>query len=124
MKTRLVVGIMVLATASSFAQQHQADHDKPVAGGGTLPAGWKGRLDSGATSLAGVKVTPMGGGLHFVSGPAGIYYRAADKQIGAYAASGTFTQMEPAAHPEAYGIFVGGADLDGPNQKYTYFLVR
>src|SRR3954463_6715444 len=32
--------------------------------------------------------------------------------------------MEPAAHPEAYGIFVGGADLDGANQKYTYFLVR
>jgi hypothetical protein len=121
---KLVLGIVVLATASLFAQQHQADHDKPVAGGGTLPTGWKGRLDSGGTSLAGVKVTPMGGAVHFVTGPAGIYYRPADKPTGAYAASATFTQMEPAAHPEAYGIFVGGADLDGANQKYTYFLVR
>jgi hypothetical protein len=124
MKTRLMLGSVVLAATSLFAQQHQADHDKPVAGGGTLPAGWKGRLDSGGASLAGVKVTPIGGALHFVSGAAGIYYRPTDAQTGAYAAAGTFTQMEPAAHPEAYGIFIGGADLDGPNQKYTYFLVR
>jgi hypothetical protein len=32
--------------------------------------------------------------------------------------------MEPAAHPEAYGLFIGGADLAGANQKYTYFLIR
>jgi hypothetical protein len=124
MKPILALGVAAILAAPILAQQHQADHDKPVAGGGTLPTGWQGRLDSGGTSLAGVKVTPLGGSVHFVTGPAGIYYRPADKQTGAYAASATFTQMEPAAHPEAYGIFVGGADLDGPNQKYTYFLVR
>jgi len=118
------IAFALLLAAPLAAQQHQPDHDKPVAGGGTLPAGWKGRLDSGGASLAGVKVMPMGGGLHVVSGPAGIYYRPADKQAGEYAAAGTFTQMEPAAHPEAYGLFIGGADLDGANQKYTYFLVR
>jgi opacity protein-like surface antigen len=118
------VAALVVAALPLVAQQHQADHDKPVAGGGTLPAGWKGRLDSGGSSIAGVKVTPMGGGLHFVTGPAGIYYREADKPTGGYAATATFTQMEPAAHPEAYGLFVGGSNLDGANQKYTYFLVR
>jgi len=124
MKPLHALAVALLLAAPIAAQQHQADHDKPVAGGGTLPSGWKGRLDSGGTSLAGVKVTPMGGAVHFVTGPAGIYYRPADKPAGAYAASATFTQMEPAAHPEAYGLFVGGADLDGANQKYTYFLVR
>ena len=124
MKRIHAAALALMMVVPLAAQQHQADHDKPVAGGGTLPTGWKGRLDSGGASLAGVKVTPMGGSLHFVTGPAGIYYRPADKQTGAYAASGTFTQMEPAAHPEAYGIFIGGADLDGANQKYTYFLVR
>jgi hypothetical protein len=124
MKSMYPLLVAALLLTPIAAQQHQADHDKPVAGGGTLPSGWKGRLDTGAPSLAGVKVTPMGGAVHFVTGPAGIYYRPADKATGAYAASATFTQMEPAAHPEAYGIFVGGADLDSANQKYTYFLVR
>ena len=119
------LAIAALAAMPLVAQQHehQADPDKKVAGGGTLPSGWKARVDGNA-SLNGVKMMPMGGGVHFMTGPAGIYYRPADKQAGAYAAAGTFTQMEPAAHPEAYGIFIGGADLDGANQKYTYFLVR
>ncbi len=30
----------------------------------------------------------------------------------------------PSRHPEAYGIFVGGSALDGPDQDYFYFLVR
>ena len=68
-----------------------------------------------------MKITPMGGGLHFQSGPAGIYYKAADKKTGAYTVSASFTQVEPAAHPEAYGLFIGGAGLDGADQKYTLF---
>lgn len=32
--------------------------------------------------------------------------------------------MKPAAHPEAYGLFFGGGDLKGPNQKYSYFVIR
>ena len=104
--------------------QHPGDPDKKAAGGGSLPSGWKGRLDSGDKSLAGVKAMAMGGGVHFTTGPAGIYYRPADKAMGAYEARATFTQMEPAAHPEAYGLMIGGADLDGAGQKYTYFIVR
>ena len=32
--------------------------------------------------------------------------------------------MEPAEHPEAYGLFIGGSNLAAASQKYTYFLVR
>jgi len=103
--------------------EHQADPDKKVAGGGTLPSGWKARVDGNA-SLNGVKMMPMGGGVHFMTGPAGIYYKPADQGTGAYEARATFTQMEPAAHPEAYGLIIGGADLEGAAQKYTYFLIR
>jgi hypothetical protein len=28
------------------------------------------------------------------------------------------------SHPEAYGIFVGGKDLEGAGQSYVYFLLR
>jgi len=119
------LAIAALAAMPLVAQQHehQADPDKKVAGGGTLPSGWKARVDGNA-SLNGVKMMPMGGGVHFMTGPAGIYYKPADKGTGAYEARATFTQMEPAAHPEAYGLIVGGADLEGAAQKYTYFLIR
>ena len=125
-KLILAIAAIGLAAMPLVAQDHQhaADPDKKMAGPGTLPSGWKGRLDSGDKSLAGVKASPMGGGVHFMTGPAGIYYRPADKPAGAYETHATFTQMEPAAHPEAYGLFIGGANLEAAAQKYTYFIVR
>jgi hypothetical protein len=122
--TLAALGVAVVLAQAPASHGAQHDPDKKVAGGGTLPSGWKGRLDSGDKSLAGVKATQMGGGVHFMTGPAGIYYKPADKATGAYETHATFTQMEPAAHPEAYGLFIGGADLDGAGQKYTYFIVR
>jgi hypothetical protein len=124
MKQLIILAVAVAAVAAApIVAQHQADPDKKIAGGGTLPSGWKGRADGGA-SLGGVKMMPMGGGVHFMTGPAGIYYKPTDKTSGTYEARGTFTQMAPAAHPEAYGLIIGGADLEGAGQKYTYFLIR
>jgi hypothetical protein len=121
---RLMLSMTIAAFAAAVpAAQAQHDMDKMQAGG-TLPAGWSARLDNGSTKADGVKITPMGGGLHFQSGPAGIYYKAADKKTGAYTVTASFTQLEPSAHPEAYGLFIGGAGLDGADQKYTYFVVR
>ena len=128
MKKHLILMFAAIAVAAMplVAQDHQhaADPDKKMAGPGTLPSGWKGRLDSGDKTLAGVKAAQMGGGVHFMTGPAGIYYKPSDKPAGAYETHATFTQMEPAAHPEAYGLFIGGANLDAATQKYTYFIVR
>jgi hypothetical protein len=122
---RLILSMAFVALgAGAMAQtQHPAGHDpdKMAAGGGTLPAGWSARLDNGSTKAEGVSVAPMGTGMHIKSGPAGIYFRPVDKSS---TVSATFTQMEPSAHPEAYGVFIGGSDLQGPNQKYTYFVIR
>jgi hypothetical protein len=127
MKLKWLCGLAAAALASLAAMplvaQNKNDSDKAVAGG-TLPAGWKGRLDSGGP-VVGVNLMLMGTGLHFVTGPAGIYFKSADKPAtGAYEAHAMFTQLAPAAHPEAYGLVVGGADLEGPRQKYTYFIIR
>jgi hypothetical protein len=127
MKQFLLTAAFVAAgLVGIVAQQHQhpaADPDQ-MKGGGTLPAGWSARLDSGSTKPDGVMVMPMGSGMHVQSGPAGIYYKTTDTKSGAYTVSASFTQMEAAAHPEAYGLFIGGANLDGAAQKYTYFLIR
>jgi hypothetical protein len=108
------------------APPHHAmqDPDKAIQGGGKLPAGWQARLDHASAGLEAVKFEPAGGGFHVTSGPAGIYFKPDQKAAGAYETHATFTQLEPAAHPEAYGLFIGGADLQGENQKYTYFLIR
>jgi hypothetical protein len=116
-----IIGLAAFSAAALVAQQHDVDK---MQGGGSLPAGWNVRLDSGATKPDGVSVMPMGGGIHFRSGPAGIYYRSTDTKSGSYEVHASFNQVEPSAHPEAYGLFVGGSNLAAPTQKYTYFLVR
>ncbi len=120
-KLFLAIAAAALTAMPLLAQhpaEHGADPDKKMAGPGTLPSGWKGRVDSGDKSLAGVKASQMGGGVHFMTGPAGIYYKPSDSATGAYETHATFTQMEPAAHPEAYGLFIGGTSLDAAGQKY------
>jgi hypothetical protein len=116
-----VIFFAALGATVLVAQQH--DMDK-MQGTGSLPPGWSVRLDSGGTKPDGVSVVPMGGGLHVKSGPAGIYYRSADTKSGGYEVHASFNQVEPSGHPEAYGLFLGGSNLAGPTQKYTYFLVR
>jgi hypothetical protein len=127
MKKIILAMAAIAAVAMPLMAQdhsHAADPDKKTAGPGSIPSGWKARLDSGDKTLAGVKAMTMDGGVHFITGPAGIYYRPNDKATNSYSVQATFTQMAPAAHPEAYGIIVGGSDLEGAGQKYTYFLVR
>ena len=102
---------------------HMADPDKAVQGGGTLPAGWSARADRSA-QLTNAKVMPMGNGIHVTLGPAIILYRAADAATAPFHTLATFTQTKAPMHPEAYGLFIGGKDLDAATQQYTYFLVR
>jgi opacity protein-like surface antigen len=113
---------LTVAVISAQSQHANDDPDRHMAGSGQLPAGWHGRLD-GDAAMSGVNMMQMGTGVHFMTGPAGIYYKN-DKPSGTYRVEATFMQMEPAGHPEAYGLFIGGSDLEGPNQKYTYFEVR
>lgn len=99
-----------------------ADSDKNVAGG-TIPAGYVGRTDRNAP-VSGAKYTSSGDGWEVTTGPAHILYSTKNQASGNYTASATFEQLEAPAHPEAYGIFIGGMHLDQNNIAYTYFEVR
>ena len=113
---------LALAVAIPVAAQ-QADPDKPAKGGGKLPAGWQARTDKDA-ALDNVRFESMGPGWHVTTGPAVILWRPGDQAQGDFEASATLIQTKAPTHPEAYGIFVGGQALQGPEQSYTYFLVR
>jgi hypothetical protein len=42
---------------------------------------------------------------------------------GTYTLKGTFTLMKPSGHTNYYGLIFGGSGLEGPEQKYLYFVV-
>jgi hypothetical protein len=66
----------------------------------------------------------MGGGFHVTTGPAAIF-PGADLPNGEFVLEATFNQTKAPAHPEAYGLFFGGKNLDdAARQEYVYFLVR
>lgn len=88
-----------------------------------LPPNWSMRLDR-ADAPAPPKFFPAGDGLHVTSGPAAIYYQPAQVMKGDFRISATFTQTKAPQHPEALGLFIGGKNLDKPEQEYGYLIVR
>jgi hypothetical protein len=137
---RLITAGALLAMAMPLAAQQQAgkaDPTKEVKGTGQLPAGWMMRfdpIDNPANVRPGrptpakptpdmVKVVTMGSGLHFTTGPAAIYYNPKDMGSGVYAVAATFGARKSMQH-EAYGIFIGGSNLQDSTQSYLYFEVR
>lgn len=70
-----------------------------------------------------LKVMAMGKGFHVVGGPAGTFWNPKDVANGNYTVRATFNLMEPSNHTNYYGLIIGGSDLNGPNQSYTYFMV-
>jgi len=126
--TRFVLVPAVLALAATTLAA-QADPDRSVAGGGSFPPGWHVRTEMARQTgqpapLANVKFGAMGDGLHVTVGPAAIYWRDADTASGNYHIVTKITQMQNPAHPESYGIILGGKNLADSAQSYTYFLVR
>lgn len=84
------------------------------------------RLDSESSDLAEFQLVEDDDGIRIQTGPAGIAYRSTDAILtGDMHVQGTFLQYDaPSGYREAYGIFLGGIDLTGPDLEYTYLLVR
>ena len=127
MRTTTAAAVFLLFAPVWLAAQ--ADPDRPVAGGGAIPAGWHVRTEPNRqtgqpASLENVKFSSMGDGLHTTVGPAAIYWRDRDTISGNFHVVAKMTQMKNPAHPEAFGIFIGGKALADSGQTYTYFLVR
>jgi hypothetical protein len=100
-----------------------ADPDKSTGGTG-VPAGYVGRVDREGAKIEDAKYAANGSRWEVSTGPAHILYSAKDSASGNYTATATFDQLEAPAHPEAFGLLVGGKNLDQPSQSYTYFVVR
>jgi hypothetical protein len=92
------------------------------------PQGWKMRVDRSTSAsdpdAAGpIRFVTMGAGFHATNPQAAVYWNPANTVSGAYTLKGTFTLMKPSGHTNYYGLIFGGSDLEGPQQKYVYFMV-
>ena len=127
MKFSITSAALLMLSAATLSAQ-KSDPDKLIANGGVTVPGWTGRLDprpeSQGRKITEAKFYPMGKGIHATAGPAAIYWNPANMVTGNATVSATFIQESASAHPEGYGLIVGGAQLTTPNQSYLYFLVR
>lgn len=127
MKLQITSAALIMFTAASVSAQ-VADPDHIVSNGGVTVPGWTGRLDP-KPEAQGRKITEAkfyvaGTGLHVTSGPAAIYWNPANTVPANYSVHATFIQQSASAHPEGYGLIIGGIKLTSPDQNYLYFLVR
>ena len=130
-KTILTLALVAAAAplGAQAAQQAAKDNDPThKVAGGISAAGWMGRIDPQAErrgmKLDDAKFVSMGTGYHVTSGPAAIYWNPKNVTSGPFTASTTVTQTKAPMHPEAYGLFFAGSNLDKPDQSYAYFIVR
>jgi hypothetical protein len=114
MRLKLVFALTLLATPVMAQEKSSAQG---------MPEGWVQRLDRENANAA-PKFVAMGNGFHATTGPAAIFYNPRHSLNGEYRVTATFTQTKAPAHPEAYGLFVGGTNLDKPEQEYGYLIIR
>jgi hypothetical protein len=112
-RTFVAIALAALAAAPLFAQ---------------APQGWRERIDRSTNAQdpdapGPVKFMAMGSGFHATNPQAAVYWNPANTATGNYTIKGTFVLQKPSNHTNYYGLVFGGSDLEGPAQKYIYFMV-
>ena len=93
---------------------------------GVQAEGWEHRLDFGGEVNDVLSFDTMGTGVHVTTQGTGFatFWQPNSMAKGDFTISATFTQVERSGHANAYGLFLGGSDLAGDGQQYTYFMLR
>ncbi len=109
----IVAALALIGAAPLFAQR---------------PAGWKLRIDRSTSAsdpdgTGPVSFVTSGAGFHATDPVAAVFWNPANTVTGNYRLTATFTQLKPSGHTNYYGLVFGGSDLDGPAQRYIYFMI-
>jgi hypothetical protein len=114
MKHHVPIAVLALVAAGTLVAQ--------------APKGWKMRVDASPSASdpdgsGPVSLVTVGSGFHAINPAAAVFWNPANTATGTYTLKGTFTLNKPSSHTNYYGLMFGGSDLDGPQQKYLYFVV-
>ncbi len=89
-----------------------------------FPEGWEVRFDREGADMDDLYLVTMPPGYHVTTGPAMIAWHPDSVAAGNFRVESQTFLFDPGGRREAFGFFVGGSDLQGPDQRYTYFLLR
>jgi hypothetical protein len=100
--------------------------------GSPIPAGWRWMTDQGAVPVAGqqrasdstFRFEHMAPGWHVTMGPGGVLYPWDGRADGRFVLEGEIIYFSDGADAAEYGVFVGGAGLDGMQASWTAFVMR
>jgi len=133
MKKSISFLILALISVIPVLAQERPDPQVPQGENLQVPEGWEVRLDRENPDVvigadpesADIYFVNMTPGWHITSGPAAICYHPANTASGNYTVKSSLHRFDPGGRDrEAFGIFIGGKNLDAENQEYIYFLIR
>lgn len=128
----LTIALLLLGFASTAIAQDRPDPQNPGPDQ-EVPADWRVVLDrpsddvviSADQETADIWFVNMKPGWHITSGPAAIYFHPGSTASGDYRAELAIHLFDPGQRQrEAFGLFIGGSDLEGDGRAYDYFLLR
>ena len=128
-QTLYAVVLLLLLPLTVLAQPDPATPDGENL---MVPESWKVRLDhqnqdivvganKDSVDVFFVNMTP---GWHITTGPAAIFYHPDLVADANYTLESTIHLFDPGNRREAYGLFMGGQNLEGDEVMYDYFLLR
>lgn len=117
----IAIAIAALASALAALPAVAQDDDAPAL---AFPDGWEVRFDHEGANRDDLYMVAMPPGLHVTTGPATIAWHPDSVATGDFHIESETFLFDPQGRREAFGFFIGGSDLQGPNQRYTYFLLR
>jgi hypothetical protein len=122
----IAVALAISVAACGAREAPAADASEGGAVGDATSPSYAVRLDSESSDPSLYRLVEDDDGIRVETGPAGIAFRDDDVvRAGDFLAEATFVLYgAPLGYREAYGIFVGGLDLEEPDQEYTYLLIR
>ena len=117
---------MLMVLSTGCAEQGAPPVERPTSETAAPLGSYTFRLDSARSDPGEFQLSEADGSVRVLTGPAGIAFRSADQILsGDMRIEATFAQFgAPVGYREAYGIFIGGRDLESADQEYTYLLVR
>ena len=126
----LLLALITFVSSHAIAQNYDNEHAEEQ--NLKVPAEWQVRLDSPSDDVtigddpdqADIYFVNMSPGWHITTGPRAIFYRPDIRAEAPFRATTKIHLFDPKGRNEAFGLFVGGQNLQQHNQTYTYFLLR
>jgi len=111
--------------AAPGAPAAQQQHDPKTTDVRTFPRpqGWQVRFDRADAADSALAFADMAPGWHITTGPSAILFDSTRTAMGSFRVESELF-LFPGQRNEGFGVFVGGRDLTGAGQQYTYFLLR